>query len=137
MGAAAGQTHLLQDPRHGIADGRRGCQRKVDDAEGHAQPPGGFGGDQLADAGDLEGGLFDDVRKRGEVAVTRPPDGGAHHARAGHADVHGAFGLPDAVERPRHKGVILRDVGKDHQLCAADGALLPREIRRLFYSMPH
>ena len=50
------QAHLLQNVGHAVADGGRGGQGQVHDAEGHAQPLGGLLGHQLAHAGDLEGG---------------------------------------------------------------------------------
>ncbi len=78
-----------------------GRQGEVNDAEGHAQPPGGLLRHQLAHARHLEAVFF-------TVSATTPksaPPHGAqrvmHHAGAGDADVYHRVRLAHAVEGPR------------------------------------
>ena len=77
--------------------------------------------DQLAHAGDLEGGLFDGLghlvkglalRRLGKAWCTTPGAGNAH--------VDDALRLAHAVEGAGHKGVVLHRVAEHHQLGAAD-----------------
>ena len=45
------------------------------------------------------------------------------HAGAGHAHIDDLLGLPNAVEGPGHKGVVLHRIAEHHQLGAAEAAL--------------
>ena len=66
-GAAADlESHGFEDACHAVADGGRGCERKVYDAVGHVETFGSFICDELTDTGDLKCGLLDDVGKRGD-----------------------------------------------------------------------
>ena len=123
--------------RHGVAHCRSGSEREVHDPEGRPQPFGGFPGDQLTHAGDLERGLFDQFRQLGKIAVPRTTDGRCHHARTGYTHIDHRFRFPDPVERARHEGVVFRGIGKNDQLRTADGALISCQVCRFFDDVTH
>jgi hypothetical protein len=83
-----------------VADGRGGSERQVDDTEGGIEAVSGLLGNQLTYAGDLKGGLFDDVGQLGQVAVARALDGGGNDAGAGDANVDDRVGFTDAGRNP-------------------------------------
>ena len=58
-GADPLDAQRLEDLADAVADGRRGGQRKIDDAEGHAQFGGHLAADQLAHPRDAEAGDLD------------------------------------------------------------------------------
>lgn len=60
-----------------------------------------------------------------------------HHARSGNAHVDNFFSLAYAVERPRHKGVVLHRVAEYHELCAAEPVRLLGTFRRALDDAPH
>ena len=137
--AAAGlQTHLFENVGHAVAHRRGRSQRKINDACGHAQCLGGKVCHQLAHAGDLERGPFDqlchlvDGRVLGQAGQC-----GADGTGAGNANVDLTVGFAGAVERAGHKGVVLRRVAEDDQLCRADALTVCRQLRGFLDGLAH
>ena len=60
-----------------------------------------------------------------------------HHTGAGNAHVDDAVRLTHAVERARHKGVVLHSVAEHHQLGAAQTVLVSRQMGRLLDDAAH
>ena len=137
MSTAGLKTHLLKDVCHRVADGGSGCERQVNDAEGHVKASCRLAGNQLTHTGDLEGGPLDDLGKSRQVAVSRPLDGAGNNAGAGNANVYNTFGLANTVESARHKGIVLGYVGKNNQLGAGHGAVVTGEISRPLDDLAH
>ena len=137
--AAAGlKAHLFEDVGHAVAHGWGGGQRQVDDAGGHAQRLGGEVRDQLAYAGDLESRALDQLGHLVDGGVLgQLCQRGADGAGAGNAHVDLAVGLAGAVERTGHKGIILRRVAEDHQLCRADALAVGGQLAGLFDGLAH
>ena len=137
--AAAGlQTHLFQNVGHAVADGRGGSQRKVDDTGGHAQCLGGKVCHQLAHAGDLEGGAFDQFCHLIDGGILgQACQRGAHSARAGNAYMDLAVRLAGAVEGTGHEGIILRCVAEHHQLGSADALTVGGQLAGFLYGLAH
>ena len=48
-----------------------------------------------------------------------------------------AVGLTGAVEGTRHKGIVLRCVAEDHQLCCADALTVGGELAGLLDGLAH
>ncbi len=137
MGAADLQAHLLQDRRHRVAHRRGGGQGQVHDAEGHAQPPAGLAGYELAHAGDLEGRALDGLRHLVKGRVLHLFKGHLHHAGARDAHAHSTVALAGTVERPRHEGIVLHRVAEHHQLRAAQPAVVRRGRGGVFDRLAH
>ena len=114
MRAALLKTHFFQNMRNRIADRRCGRQRKVHNAERHAEPFCRFFGDKLTDAGDFKRSFLNRVRNVCNIAVRDFRQRRAHHAGTGNADIDDTVRLARTVERPRHKRVVFRRVAKDH-----------------------
>ena len=137
MCAAHLQAHLLQDAGHAVPDGWGGGQGQIHDAEGHAQPGTGLPGHQLAHAGHLEGGLFDELRHHVEGLALHALEGVVDHAGAGHPHVDDPLRLAHAVERPGHEGVVLHRVAEHHQLGAAEAAPVGGALGAGLDGLPH
>ena len=60
-----------------------------------------------------------------------------HHTGAGNAHVDDAVRLANAVERARHKGIVLHSVAEHHQLGAAQTVPAFRQVGRLFDDAAH
>ena len=118
--AALLETHLLKDVGDGVADGGRGSEGEVDDAEGDIEPAGGLMGDQLADSRDFERGVLDELRDFGDVGVGDLLEGMADDTGTGDTDVDDTVGFAGAVERACHEGVVFHGVAEDDQLGGSD-----------------
>ena len=114
------QPHLLQNPGHGVPDGRRGGKAQIHNAERRIQTAAGLSGHQLAHAGHLKRRLFHGLRHHIQRLALYGLQGVVHHAGAGDAHVDDLLRLAHAVERAGHEGVILHGVAEDHQLGAAE-----------------
>ena len=136
--AAAFKAHLLQNVRHAVADGGRGCQRQVNDTGRHTQPLAGKVCHQLAQTGDLEGGALDQLGHLVHRGVLRQlGQRGAHGTRAGNADMDLAVRLARAVERARHKRVVLGRIAEDDQLGIAHAHVVLRQLGGLAHDLAH
>ncbi len=119
----------LEDAGNGVADGRRGSQRQVDNALLDTQAMGGLAAHELAGAGDLKGGLLNllgDLHHR--CGIGQHLQGCGHNAGARDAYVDDGVGLATAVDGARHKRGVLDHVGKADKLGSADGVLVGREL---------
>ena len=129
-GATAGaHADDLEDARDGVADGRRGSQRQVDNAFLDTQTMGGLAAHELAGAGDLKGGLLNllgDLHHR--CGIGQRLQGCGHNAGARDAYVDDGVGLATAVDGARHKRGVLDHVGKADKLGGANGILVGREL---------
>jgi hypothetical protein len=65
------------------------------------------------------------------ISAISPRDGRLDHAGTADADVDHAIGLARAVEGARHERVVVRSVGEDHELGAAEAVVVLRPLRRL------
>ena len=131
------KADLLKDLRHRVADGRRRGERQVDDAKGDAEAAGGLLRHELPHARDLESGLFDRLAEHFKVLSAHLLQGGLHHARSGNADVDHRVRFGHAVERTRHKGVVVRRVAEHDELGAAQAAVFPGRLRGLADRLAH
>ena len=137
----AAMPRVFEDLAHAVAHGRGRGQRQIDDAERHAEFGRHLAADQFADArhaetGDLD--LFGQIAQRQMLFQGQPPpQGAAYHARAGDADIDHGLRLAGAEIGPGHEGIVLGDIGKDHQLGAAEAPVLGRGRGDLQEDMAH
>ena len=120
MGAALFQADLFQNVSHRISHCRCGRQRQVHNAEGNSQPLAGHSTHQLTHPGDFKSGLFDNIRHFRNGSVLGFGQSSPYHAGAGNPYVNDAVCFSYTVERPCHKGVVLRSVAEHHQFGGAD-----------------
>ena len=136
VGAADLQSHGFENARHTVAHRRGRSEREIDDAERHAEPPGRLPRDELTHARDLKRRALDrlghDVKALALALLQRLIDAGA-----GNADVHRALGLARAVERARHKWVILHRVAENDELRARESVRIGGERGALFDNAAH
>ena len=63
-------------------------------------------------------------------------DGRLDDAGAADADVDHAVGLAGAVEGPGHERVVVRGVGEDHELGAAEAVVVAGPLGRVLQDVP-
>src|ERR1044072_4467419 len=120
MRARALEAQSLYYLRDRVAGYGRRRETKVYDAEAYSEAARGLPAHELARARELEGELlyqlgdFVERRARGRVAHGMIDDAGA-----GDADVYDRLRLAHAVERARHKGIVLERVGDAYELRAS------------------
>ena len=93
MGTADFQTHFLQNPGNAVAHSGGRRQAQIHNAEGHAQPFGGFHAHQLAHTGDLEGGFLNGLSHHIKGLALHPLQGMVDNTGAGNAHVDDALRL--------------------------------------------
>ena len=136
--AAAFQTHFFQNIGNAVADGRGGGQRQVDDARRYAKALAGKVGHQLAQTGDLERCALDQLSHfvhrgvLGQLGQRR-----THGTGAGNADVDLAVRLARAVERTRHKRVVLGRVAEHDELGVAHAHVVLGQLGGLAHDLAH
>jgi len=137
VGAAAFQSHGLQDGGHAVANCRSRRQREIQHAELGAEPLRHIPSHHLAHAGDLEGGLLDAFGDITQGGILKRAHCGVYYAGAADAHVDDAVGLADAVECACHERVVIRRIGEHYQLGAADAPLLRGQIRGFLDDASH
>ena len=136
--AAAFQAHLFQNVRNAVADGGRRGQRQVDDARRHAETLAGEVCHQLAQAGNFERRALDQLGHLIHRGVFRQlGQRSTHRTGAGNADVDLAVRLARAVERARHKRVVLGRIAEDDQLGIAHAHVVLRQLSGLAHDLAH
>ena len=129
-GAPTAPGPCLEDLGDGVAHGRRGRQREVDDAHLGAEQLRGLAGDSsptrvILNVVRLMSSASSMNEASGLAATTSRTTPGP-----GDADVDAALGLAAAVHRAGHERVVLGHVAEDDELGAADAVVVGGALAR-------
>ncbi|MPM92205.1 hypothetical protein SDC9_139340 [bioreactor metagenome] len=91
----------------------------------------------MADPCNLERGLLYRFAQGLEIPALDLRDRGLHDSRPAYADIYDGVRFGNAVERPRHEGVVVRRIAEYHKLRASYGVPVRRSLRRTFYDIAH
>ena len=123
--------------RNTVADCRSRSQRQVDNAELGIQAACSLLCYQLADAGNLEGSLFNRFGYHTDIAVTHLLQCVFNNARSAYANVDNAFRFGYAVEGTCHERVIRHSIAEYNKLSTADCIAVSSTLGSSLYNLAH